>query len=275
MGKRNDHEEGLTPWQEAADKDEKKSRKKRRHPFWFLKGYQIRNFKRMSPLIILFIVIICIMSFLVSPISRVQQIKISGNEIVSVKQIKHYSPVKKGMSLLSVWGKTDQLANRLKQRSQRMQSVKIRLVHFNQIDIRVEEYPTIGYLYTNGGYQPILKSGVIIQNKVLNPRDGFPILKKFKNAHTLRRTIQQYRRISPPVRAVINTISYSPVKSNRDRVFLQMNDGNRVYASIASFGDKMDYYPSINSRLKVKSVINLEVGAYSYPITKHQTKNKS
>lgn len=276
MGRKNDHDEELTPWQKASGQsslgtNSPKKKIKRR----LVKDYQIRNFRRMWPFIIIFLMIICAMGFLISPISRVKSIKISGNEIVSIKQIKHYSPVKKGMSLFGVWGKTDKLAGELKDRSQRMQSVKINLVNFNRIHIKVEEYPTIGYLYTDGGYQPILKSGVIIKNKVLNPRDGFPVLKKFKNPKTLRRTIRQYRRINPPVRAAINTVSYSPVKSNRDRVYLQMNDGNKVFASISSFGDKMDYYPSINAKLKVKSIINLEVGAYSYPLTKHESKVKS
>lgn len=233
--------------------------------------YQIRNLKKMWPLIILTIIIIGCMAFLISPYSKVKSVDISGNEIISVKQIKHYSPVKKGTSLFSVWGKQKKLAKRLKQRSQRMQSVKVKLVNFNQVKIKVEEYPTIGYLYDHRGYEPILQSGVIIKTKVLNPRDGFPVLKKFHDPKKLKRTIKQYRRINPPVRAVINTISYSPTKSNPDRIFLQMTDGNKVYASISSFGDKMDYYPSINSKLKVKSIINMEVGAYSYPIAKKQS----
>lgn len=276
MSKKHDHDEELTPWQQAAKKvGHKAAPPKKRVRHRFMKGYQVRNFKRMWPLILLFVAIICVMIFLISPISKVKSIRITGNEIVSTKQIKRDSPIKKGQPLLGVWGKTNQLAGQLKRQSRRMQSVKISLNHFNRVTIRVEEYPTIGYLYTNGGYQPILKSGVIIKNKVLNPRDGFPILRKFKNPKTLRRTIRQYRRISAPVRAAINTISYSPVKSNRDRVYLQMNDGNKVYASVASFGDKMDYYPSINAKLKTRSIINLEVGAYSYPITKKTPKKQT
>lgn len=266
MGKKNDNKTNMTPWQQASQHvGQDPVTKQKQH---FLKAYQRHNLKKMSPLILLALLIIAVMGFFISPYSRVSSVRITGNEIVSIKQIKHYSPIKKGTPLISVWGKTEKMAAELKKRSQRMQSVEIKLLHFNQVTIKVAEYPTIGYLYGNGGYQPILKSGVIIKDKVLNPRAGFPILKKFHNAKRLRRTVQQYRRIDPPVRASIGTISYSPTKSNPDRVFLHMHDGNRVYASIDSFGDKMDYYPSINSKLKVKSIINLEVGAYSYPITK-------
>ncbi|WP_243674402.1 cell division protein FtsQ/DivIB [Lentilactobacillus kisonensis] len=147
----------------------------------FFHDYQIRNLKKMSPLIILAVVVIAWMAFLVSPYSKVKSVAVSGNEIVSVKQIKHYSPVKKGTSLFSVWGKQEKLAKALKDRSQRMQSVTLKLVNFNQIKIKVEEYPTIGYLYVHRGYEPILQSGVIIKTKVLNPSDGFPVLKKFHN----------------------------------------------------------------------------------------------
>ncbi len=247
---------------------QKQSQQDQGHLF---RDFQIRNVKKMWPLVTLLIVILMVIIFMISSYSRVKSVTVSGNEIVSDQQIKGFSPVKKGTSLFAVWGKTDKLAKSLKDRSMRMQSVKMKLVHFNQVKIAVEEYPTIGYLYVSGGYQPILKSGVIIKGKVLNPKAGFPVLKGFKNPKKLRRTIKQYRKISPPVRAVINTISYSPTKSNPDRIYLQMSDGNKVYASISSFGDKMDYYPSISSKLKVKSVVNLEVGAYSYPITKKQS----
>lgn len=239
------------------------------------RDFQNRNFKKMWPLVTLIALILLMMIFMISSYSRVKSVRVTGNEIVSDKQVKGFSPVKKGTSLFAVWGKTDKLAQSLKQRSMRMQSVKMKVVHFNQVKIKVEEYPTIGYLYVHGGYQPILKSGVIIKDKVLNPKAGFPVLKKFKNPEKLRRTIKQYRRISPPVRAVMNTISFSPSKSNPDRIFIQMSDGNKVYASISTFGDKMDYYPSINSKLKVKSVINLEVGAYSYPITKKKSSSNT
>lgn len=239
------------------------------------RDFQNKNAKKMWPLVLLITVILLVMIFMISSYSRVQKVTVTGNEIVSDKQIKGFSPVKKGTSLFAVWGKTDKLAQSLKQRSMRMQTVKMKLVNFNQVKIKVEEYPTIGYLYVRGGYQPILKSGVIIKGKVLNPKAGFPVLKKFKNPEKLRRTIKQYRRIDPPVRAVMSTISFSPTKSNPDRIFIQMSDGNKVYASISTFGDKMDYYPSINSKLKVKSVINLEVGAYSYPMTKKQTSSNT
>lgn len=273
MGKKGDQKGHLTPWQRAVQQTHKQEAGPSQPKRHLLADFQIQNLQRMWPLLVGLVVIIGVMIFFVSPISKVQKVTISGNEIVSVKQIKHFSPVKKGTPLLSVWGKRKSLAASLKKRSQRMASVKMTLPSFNTVHIQVEEYPTIGYLYRDRGYQPILKSGVIIKNKVLNPRDGFPILRKFQNPAKLRRTIRQYRRIDPPVRAAINTISYSPVKSNQDRVFIQMNDGNRVYASISSFGDKMDYYPSINAKLKTKSVINLEVGAYSYPITKSPSKS--
>ncbi|AEB72957.1 cell division protein FtsQ/DivIB [Lentilactobacillus buchneri] len=239
------------------------------------RDFQNRNVKKMWPLVMPITIILLVMIFMISSYSRVKKVTVSGNEIVSDQQIKAFSPVKKGTSLFAVWGKTDKLAQSLKQRSRRMQSVKMKLVNFNQVKIKVEEYPTIGYLFVHGGYQPILKSGVIIKGKVLNPKAGFPVLKKFQNPKKLRRTIKQYRRISPPVRAVMNTISFSPTKSNPDRIFIQMSDGNKVYASISTFGDKMDYYPSISSKLKVKSVINLEVGAYSYPIPQKQTSTKT
>lgn len=48
-----------------------------------------------------------------------------------------------------------------------------------------------------------------------------------------------------------------------------MNDGNQVIASIDTFAEKMQYYPSIVSKMNYTGVVDLEVGAYSYPYGKN------
>ncbi|KLD61000.1 cell division protein FtsQ, partial [Lactiplantibacillus plantarum] len=63
----------------------------------------------------------------------------------------------------------------------------------------------------------------------------------------------------------ISEIKFAPNKANPERVHLYMNDGNEVYATISTFASKMAYYPGIVAKMKTKGVINLEVGAYSYP----------
>ena len=44
-----------------------------------------------------------------------------------------------------------------------------------------------------------------------------------------------------------------------------MNDGNEVYAVLNTFAKKMKYYPEISASMKKRGIVDLQVGAYSYP----------
>ena len=190
--------QGLTPWQQAVQKEKlagkpdwyrKAKNKKQASGKRLLASYQIRNFKRFWPFLTGVILLIGCMVFLVLPISRVAKVRITGNQIVSKSQLQHYFPVKSGDSMFKVWGKKTKLADQLKKSSQRVESAEVATFNFNNVQVKVSEYPTIGYLYQAGGFQPILKSGVIINKKILNPQAGYPILKNFKDAKILQETI--------------------------------------------------------------------------------------
>lgn len=263
----------LTPWQQAVKNQKPNKKTAIKHsipkPHLFKSGwlqdFQIKNLKTFMPLIGLLLVAIGVTAFFITPYSRLNQITITGNKLTSTKKIMQYVPVSKNDSIFSVWRNTAKLEAQMKNQSQRLERVKFKLVNFNNLKITVKEYPTIGYLYTDKGYHTIFKSGAISSGEVLNPQTSYPVLTGFKNQKTIRKTVNQYKLINPSVRAKISSINYAPSKINAERIFIKMNDQNRVYATISSFGDKMEYYPSIKAKLKTVSVINLEVGAYSYP----------
>ncbi|WP_283678882.1 cell division protein FtsQ/DivIB [Lentilactobacillus sp. Marseille-Q4993] len=272
MGKNKKDSSELTPWEKAAaDSSEPESQqhkaRQRKHKDHkpLLKEFQRRNLKRLSPIVFLMIVAILGLVFLLTPISRVQSVEVTGNKVVASSSLLRYTSIKKGNSLMTIWTQRKRLEAEMKSRSQRLENVDIKLSQFNHVKIAVKEYPTIGYLYAHHGYQPILKSGVIINTKILNPKTGFPILRDFKNPSKLKAGISQYKKITPNVRALIVTINYAPKKDNDNRIVLQMHDKNTVYAVLKTFGDKMNYYPSMVQKFKTPRIIDLQVGAYSYP----------
>lgn len=50
-----------------------------------------------------------------------------------------------------------------------------------------------------------------------------------------------------------------------------MNDGNTVYATMDTFGSKINYYPGIAAQMPTKGVVDLQYGAYSYAYGTTQT----
>lgn len=282
----------LTPWQKAnqASQGPSSSRqkyrnrnskfKKREHNFRRATGVRIlsdtqrQNLKIGWPFIVGLLILIAGLMYLVLPISSIDNVVVRGNRYTSANTIRKKSGVL-GQKTVVILGQTKKVAARVTKDDSRIQSTTVKVTGPQQVMLTVKEYPVIGYLYQNGGYQQILQSGTILDSKVLNPKDGYPVLKKFKKASVLRRVIKQYRKIGPTIRANINSISASPTKTNPDRIFIQMSDGNQVYATIDTFGVKMAYYPSITSKLKAKSVIDMEVGAYSYPISQKGQRNNA
>ncbi|GAY74069.1 cell division protein FtsQ/DivIB [Lentilactobacillus kosonis] len=275
MAKKKKETEELTPWERLntenqVEKQKRQKKNNRQHvkiPKLNLSNFQVDNLKRLSPLLVLLILGLMICLFFITPYSRVNKVTITGNEMISTAGIKKYTTIKPQESMIKIWGHKRALASELKDKSQRLESVTVNTANFNNVNIKVKEYPTIGYLYVDRGYEPILESGVILRSKVLNPNADYPIVKNFKDPQILKRCLAQYKKIQPNVRANIVTVNYSPTKLNKDRVVLKMHDQNVVLGTIKTFGNKMNYYPSMAQKLTTKSIIDMQVGAYSYPMS--------
>lgn len=283
-------DEPLTPWQQAylkshdqpseskrthnqhQSKSFKSGRSKKKRVTRKLTAIQKQNLKRISPAIIFGLLAIVLCCYYISPFSKVNELKIVGNHFVEVTRIKKETKINKTTLVLSVIKNQGKIEKRLVNHDNRIQAANVKVTGLQSVVVKVKEFPVIGYLQKNNNYYQILQSGRILANKTKQPRDGYPILVDFKNAKKLTKTIKQYRTISASIRANIQSIALVPSKINPNRILIKMNDGNLVYASISSFGDKMAYYPSITAKLKTKSVIDMQVGAYSYPQSKNKAK---
>ncbi len=237
------------------------------------KSFRQKNWRMMRPFVLIITLIVLFSGFFISPFGHINKVNVLGDQFVPASEVKRGLPIKAGDSMLRIWGHKNKLATQIKNSNQRMKTVAVSTSNFNDVNVYVKEYPVIGYLQVGQGYKPILKSGVITDTTILNPQSGFPILMNFKDGSLLRLTTSQYKNINPSVRASIISITFSPTSSNSQRIILKMVDKNIVYATISTFGDKMNYYPSIASNLKVKSGVDLEVGAYSYPLSQNSSSN--
>ena len=288
-----DDDKQLTPWQAAhkASQDtsfpptekntssnkrtnSRRTKKKQSTKSHFFSATRRQNVKIGWPFVVGLLLIISGLVYLATPMSDINQVVIRGNRYASARSIKNNSQAM-GKKTIIVLGGVRKIAQSVTEKDSRIKTADAKVTGPQQLTLTVKEYPVIGYLYEDGGYRQILQSGAILNSKVLNPSDGYPVLKKFKKAGVLKRVIKQYRKIGPTIRANINSISSAPTKTNPDRIFIQMSDGNEVYATIDTFGTKMAYYPSITSKLKAKSVIDMGVGAYSYPISQKGRQNNS
>ncbi|KRM58531.1 cell division protein FtsQ/DivIB [Secundilactobacillus malefermentans] len=275
MGKKSDEE--LTPWQRYQEAQKKRERaqsslftklRPKRIGKKLSKLRKQQNQKlilKMGSLVLAFGLALLFVIYLISPLSHIQKININGNRSLSNQEVLTSMNLAKGDSVFSVLGRQKEIQSTARGANVKVKSVKVSLSHLNRVTVKIAEYKTAAFLVKKQRYYVILESGVISHHGKKQPMAHYPIFSHFKTVKTTQKMVQQYNHLNKTVQQNISEVRFSPSKSNPDRVHLFMNDGNEVYATLTTLAKKMAFYESISSKMKQNGVINLEVGAYSYP----------
>ncbi|ANZ61760.1 hypothetical protein AYR62_04395 [Secundilactobacillus paracollinoides] len=275
--KRSNRKVAVTPWEKYQNQQEEreKAAKKQRRPSrigaklpWLKHQKHRRLLKRMSILVGIFAVILLVAGYFATPISHISKISVTGNRVVKTASVEKMTGLKTGDSIYKVSSKNaKQISKRVKQTYPRVKSISFKIKKHNQLAIHVVEYQTAGFVPSNGYYRIALESGVISKERQKQPTGNYPVYDKFTSARRLHQMILQFAKLQPKIKTGISEIQFSPTKSNPERIHVFMNDGNEVYATLSTFAAKMAYYPSIAAKMKRNGVVNLEIGAYSYPFS--------
>lgn len=203
------------------------------------------------------------------PLSRVKSVTVtSPDKQVRVAVIKasglHYYE-----SLFAIWWRADQIENTIQKKVGVVDNANIRYKNVNNVVIDIKEEPLVGYAYRNGKYYKVGSSGRALTEGTTNVNDSYPVFYNFKNNEKLRLAVTTIKKLPNELKKSISEIHYDPSKVNPDRVKLYMNDGNEVIGDLKTLKNKLGYYPQITTKMKQKGVVDLEVGAFSYPKNKN------
>ncbi|MBW1605413.1 cell division protein FtsQ/DivIB [Lactobacillus sp. Sy-1] len=255
-----------TPWEKYQNRyqnepDVKKNR--------FKKGLAVKwnaTILKFCLTIICLLLILVFLIYLVSPLSRVANRSVSGNSKLSANHLVTTIPIKKGDSVIHTFNHRSQLEKQFLKQNPQVKSATLTINNFNNVNFKVVEYGTAGYLYSKDKYYIVVDNGEIINRYLLSPSSDLPIFVNFKPNSNLKSIAIQYNKLSKTIKNNIIKIQKDPTSYDPNRIKITMHDKNIVYAKSETFASKMSYYPSIVSKIKKPSIINLEVGAYSYPI---------
>lgn len=266
----------LTPWEKAQKK--RIQAKKRHRPNTarsFVKKLPQTNRlrkKRLAKgtiaLLIVFGTMFALSLFFILPFSRILSLQVSSTDPETRVAVLKASNLHYYESLFGVWPKTKKIENEI---HVKVPSVKKAYIQYQgtNVKINVEEYPKIGYVVRNGKYYKLTSSGVVNTYGTNTPKGNYPLFYNFKNKRQLFEMTNELDRLSPKICRGIAEIHLEPTKADPNKIKLYMNDGNQVIASINTFAQKMQYYPSIVTKMNYTGVVDLEVGAYSYPYGKN------
>lgn len=217
--------------------------------------------RRLAFLLTLFALLIGSIVYVQSPLSRVSEIQISGSTVYSDEKIKKLSGI---TSKTHIWKvEKDKIEKELKKLPEIKEAdVKIKLPA--TVSIQISEWKSIGIVRNDNGLFPVLENGDILEKREEAFSHHAPLLVGFSEGEILDEMIAELMELPEEVHNSISEIHYAPKKTDQYHIFLYMNDGFQVSASIRSFNEKMVHYPAIVSQLdpNVKGIIDLEVGTF-------------
>ena len=204
---------------------------------------------------LLILIIVLILLYMVTPLSKISNVNVKGNNNVSTSKIKKELNVT-SRSRMYTFSKNKAIRN-LKQ-NPLIKEVDIHKQLPNTLTVNVTEYQIVGLEKNKDKYVPIIEDG--------------KELTEFKGDKKTR-IIKALSEMSPKVRNLIAEVSYAPTKNKQSRIKIFTKDNMQVIGDITTIADKMQYYPQMSQslsrydsgELKTNGYIDLSVGASFIP----------
>lgn len=226
------------------------------------------------------LLVILILLYMFTDISKVDQVDIKGEEIVSKNDIEKALDVKKDSRIYNI--PVSDMKSKIEE-IEGVKSVEIKRHFPNDLTVNVNEYETIGLVKEKKRYLPLLENGKTIKNLSTDLPIDVPILNDF-SSKKLNKLIPELKKVKPKVKSMISEINYKPGENNQNRIQLFMTDNVEVVGDIQIFANKINYYPSISDKLerdnsgalKTPGFLDLQVGVTFLPYeTEEQQKERS
>lgn len=215
----------------------------------------------------LFVIVLLLVLYFQSPLSKIEDIKITGAHIHETAFYLEKSGLQSGEGL---WGFTKEDVKKQLKEVEGVQQVDVSRAWFRDVIIKIEEWRAIAYLEKDHQYALLLENGEVFKPKKLLLEEDAPIVNGFTNQETQSRIIEQLQKMENNVYQLISEIIYTGTKANPDSITVYMDDGYEIKALLSTFADKMIYYPEIVSQLtgEEKGIIDMEVGTFFTPYSK-------
>lgn len=219
--------------------------------------------KKTWVMMVILTLLILVFSWLISPQSMVQSVKITGNTNLTKLQVVKATGIKMNRSIFGVWLHEKQIEQHALKVNNRIKQLTVRVINPTTVKVSLKEATKVGYILRAGKYYLILDGGQVLDQGVSTANMGVPIYDGFKENAEFRKMIKLFSKLDAPIRESISEIKFKPNKDDHQKIVVYMNDGNQINARSTTFVDKMAYYPSIAAQMDKPGIINLEVGAFS------------
>lgn len=227
--------------------------------------------QRYIPIVVINLMVILILSYFISPWSKVATVSVEGNEAVYVQQIIDESGIRGGDSLINTLQERERIENDVTQELAQVSNTSVELSGINDIMIQVDEFSTVSYIAQEGSYLRVLENGTVLDDVYDVSIGNQPVLLNFEEGEALNLMIEEISELNTPILNLISEIELVENRSNPLFIRVFMNNGNRVLSSIPDFSGKITYYPQMVQAVGgEQGVFDMEAGVYFIPFANEQ-----
>lgn len=219
------------------------------------------------PVFLVIILFISLSIYFISPLSKQKQFTFKGNEHLSSQVILEDSLIsEKDYAVTTLLNRKGHARN-IKNSSAWIKSASIQYHFPNRFTIDIVEYKEIGYVPIDGAYYSVLSSGKMSETATdeSNLPESHTTI-NLKDQELVKKLVLQLAEVDQSIVKNIQTIDLTPTKATADLVTLVMYDGNQILVPISQVEKKLPYYEKIAPQLLTPSVIDMEVGVFSYAL---------
>lgn len=216
-----------------------------------------RTNRKFLALLFIFLILLVALIYSQSKYSKIQTITVTG---ASIYGEDHYIEASKLVAGNSMWSFNSNQTEQAISELEWVETAAVEKKWLTGVEIAVSEFPAIGYLEQENGYQKLLSNGYAVELPV-EAVNG-PVFTNVENPETRLELSSQLEQLDPEVANMLSQLIVTEGDSTSANVTLYMTDGNEIRAKLDSLAEKLVYYPSLIAQLKdgQKGVFDMEVG---------------
>lgn len=217
------------------------------------------------PIFVVATLLLLLSVYFISPLGKLKDIQVRGNQHVDTATIVKNSLILKEDYVLTTLLNRAGHARNIERSSRWVRDAHIDFQFPNHFTIAIEEFRQIGYVRQGEEYYSVLSSGNVAETAT--PTKELPTTFTTINLTDevlIKQLVEQLTMLEPKILSSIEDIRLTPSKATNDLMTLTMTGGHEVLVPLSEIDLKMPYYPKIVQQLQVVSIIDMEVGVYSY-----------
>ena len=249
-------------------KNSRKSKAKISASLSSLQAERRRSLRRRLGLIMtISILAIAALVYYISPLANISTVKVLGTTDLPVKEIVKISKIKASDKVFDYLFQQKDLSQKLSRKYPEIQSAQVHLGHVNQLILQINERKTLGYLKDGDSYRKILDNGKLATKSVKWSQvdQDKPVFVGYSKSAPLKEDLKLFDSLPKTFKDQVKLLSGNTRRDSQ--VILVMKDGNVIIGNISTLKSKVKYYDTIKLKAGKNSLIDLEIGAFSRPLT--------